>query len=47
MSINKVTNCYNVFNQLVFNKQAQVHKLTDTDKILLNKLLDNVKDNTI
>lgn len=47
VGIPKVHNCYNIFNKLVFTKQVQSHKLTDTDKILLNKLLDNVKDNTI
>ena len=43
---NRVTNCYNVFNQLVFSKHVESHKLTSDDKILLNKLLDNVKDDT-
>ena len=46
VGICKITTCYDVFNQLVFSKQAKDHKLTNADKILLNKLLDNVKDNT-
>lgn len=42
--ISRINNCYDVFDQLVFSKQVKSHKLTQSDKILLNKLLDNVKD---
>lgn len=44
--INRISNCYDVFNQLVFTKHVQSHNLTYKDKMLLNKLLDTVKDNT-
>ena len=46
VGILKVHNCYNIFNQLVFSEQINSHKFTNDYKILLNKLLDNVKDNT-
>lgn len=46
VGIPKIHNCYNLFDQLVFTKHVQAHKLTNVDKLLLNKLLDNVKDNT-
>lgn len=46
VGIPKIHNCYNTFNQLVFSKHVENHQLTNKDKILLNKLLDNVKDNT-
>ena len=44
--INRINNCYNVFNQLVFSECIKSHNFTYTDKMLLNKLLDTVKDNT-
>lgn len=46
VSIKRVINCYDIFNQLVFTKQVKSHELTNEDKMLLNELLDNVKDNT-
>lgn len=46
VSIPKIHNCYSVFNQLVFSKHVESHKITNDDKILLNKLLDNVTDHT-
>ena len=46
VGIPKIHNCYSVFNQLVFSKHVESHKLTNEDKILLNKLLNNVIDNT-
>lgn len=46
VGIPKIHNCYNIFNQIVFTEQVKNHQLTENDKLLLNKLLDNVKDNT-
>lgn len=38
VSTKRIINCFDIFNQLVF------YEFTTTDKILLNKLLNNVKD---
>lgn len=43
---NRLSNCYNTFNQLVYSKQVPSHKFTNNDKLLLIKLLNNVNDNT-
>lgn len=40
----RINNCCNIFDQWVHSKQVGNHKLTNADKILLNKLLNNVKD---
>jgi hypothetical protein len=44
--IGSIISCYDIFNQIVFTKQIKSHEITNTDKMLLNKLLNNVEDNT-
>jgi len=46
VGIPKIHNCYSVFNELVFYRHVENHKLTDADKYMLNNLLENVKDDT-
>ena len=46
VSISRINKCYDIFDYLVCSKQIKYHKLLDTDKIILNKLLDNNEDNT-
>jgi hypothetical protein len=47
VDITRIYNCCNIFEQLVHSNKVKTHEFTHDDKIIVNKLLDNVEDNTI